>query len=72
MKALKEEYVNPFDVNLKKEQLINLISGVYFPDEIAFELLYQLGVLVKKKVKSSVQRSSRVSRTDKKKKDVFV
>ena len=40
----KEEYVNPFDVNLTKEQLVDLISGVDFPDEIAFELLSARGV----------------------------
>ena len=39
MKILKEEYVNPFDVNLTQEQLVNLSSGVALPDEMASEIL---------------------------------
>ena len=39
MEVLKEEYVNPFDVNLAQEQLVNLSSGVTLPDEMASEIL---------------------------------
>ena len=39
IEILKEEYVNPFDVNLTKEQLVNLNSDVALPDEMPSEIL---------------------------------
>ena len=39
MEILKEEYVNPFDVNLTQGQLVNLSSGVALPDEMTSEIL---------------------------------
>ena len=39
MEILKEEYVNPFDVNLTQRQLVNLSSGVALPDEMTSEIL---------------------------------
>ena len=38
MVVLKEEYVNLFDVNLTKEQLVNLSSSVALPDEMVSEI----------------------------------
>ena len=36
---MKEEYVNPFNVNIPKEKLVNLSSAVAFPDQIASKIL---------------------------------
>ena len=38
-RVLREEYVNPLDINLDKTALFNLSSGVAVPDEIAEVLL---------------------------------
>ena len=37
--VLKEEYVNPFDINIPKEKLVNLSSAVPLPDQVAAEIL---------------------------------
>ena len=37
--VLKEEYVNPFGVNVDKEKLVNLSSGIALDDRIAAEIL---------------------------------
>ena len=65
MEILKEEYANPFDVNLTQEQLVNLSSGEALPDEIKWPLkYYQLGALVKRNVKSSVQSALNLTKSN--------
>ena len=39
IEVLKEKYVNPFDVNIPREKLVNLSSSVALLDQIAAEIL---------------------------------
>ena len=66
IEVLKEEYVNPFDVNIPKEKLVNLSSAVALPDHIVSEILSTRSVGEEESQKFRLERlkSSKVKFND--------